>query len=210
MVQSSVEHLGPLNTMVANAGIVETRPILDITPEDYHRMFSVNLFAVHYCYAEATRQFLAQGPPSGLPPPTARAESNVPQPSAGVYKLIGGASTASYRPFPYIAHYCASKAAVRNLTQCFANEYARKGITANTYNPGIVGTTMWEKLDAAIGEYEGKQKGETVKEIVEGAVRIGRVSVPEDVSDCVHFLASKDSDYMTGQSIVCDGGMVFT
>lgn len=124
-------------------------------------------------------------------------------------KLLGAASVVAFRPFAMLSHYSASKWAVRGLTQSFAVEMAEHKITVNAYAPGIVGTAMWDLIDEKLGEKTGAKKGDTIKKYA-SLIALGRTSVPEDVSNTVSFLASKDSDYMTGQTIVVDGGVVFT
>lgn len=109
-----------------------------------------------------------------------------------------------------LSHYSASKFAVRGLTQAMAMEMAGHGITVNAYAPGVVGTAMLESIDEEIGKLTGAQKGETIKKYADEVIAMGRVSVPEDVSKVVSFLAGPDSDYMTGQTVVVDGGIVFT
>ena len=204
MIQSSVKELGPLSTMVANAGIVQVRPNLDLTDEDWERMFRVNVFGVNNCYVEAAKQMIKQGPPPSHPP-TEQGLGGVPMPSSGVYKLVGAASIVALKSFALMSHYSASKWAVRGLTQAMAMEMAPHGITVNAYAPGIVGTKMWELIDESIGAMKGAKRGETLKKYSDELIALGRTSVPEDVSNTVHFLASADSDYMTGQTLVCDG-----
>lgn len=69
---------------------------------------------------------------------------------------------------------------------------------------------MWELIDEKLGDRSGKQKGETIAKYVNDLIALQRVSVPEDVAKLVSFLASKDSDYVTGQCMVVDGGIIFT
>ena len=69
---------------------------------------------------------------------------------------------------------------------------------------------MWDLIDEELGKKKGAQKGETIKKYTDDLIALGRTSVPEDVASTVSFLASKDSDYMTGQTIVIDGGIIFT
>jgi NAD(P)-dependent dehydrogenase (short-subunit alcohol dehydrogenase family) len=107
-----------------------------------------------------------------------------------------------------LSHYSASKFAVRGFTQAFAMEMAQHKITVNGYAPGIVGTAMWDLIDEELGKTTGAKKGETIKKYSEDLIALGRTSVPEDVSKCVSYLASPDSDYMTGQTLVIDGGIV--
>lgn len=105
--------------MVANAGIAQVKPLLDLTEEDVERMFAVNVFGVHNCYSVAAKQMIRQGPMS-----------------SSIYKLIGCASIVAFKPFPLLSHYSASKWAVRGLTQAFAMEMAEHKITVNAYAPG--------------------------------------------------------------------------
>lgn len=189
LVQASVEELGPLSTMVANAGIAQVKGLLDLTEHDFRRMFEVNVYGVHNCYSTAAKQMISQG-------------------TGG--KIMGAASIVAFKPFALLSHYSASKWAVRGLTQAYAMELAEHKITVNAYAPGIVGTAMWDLIDEKLGEKTGAKKGDTIKKYTNELIALGRTSVPEDVSNTVSFLCSKDSDYMTGQTIVIDGGIIFT
>ncbi|RYO69438.1 hypothetical protein AA0113_g4090 [Alternaria arborescens] len=175
--------------MVANAGIAQVKALLDLTEQDLKRMFEVNVYGVYNCYATAAKQMIEQG-------------------SGG--KILGAASIVAFKPFALLSHYSASKWAVRGLTQAFAMEMAEHRITVNAYAPGIVGTAMWDLIDEKLGEKTGAKKGDTIKKYTNELIALGRTSVPEDVSSTVSFLCSKDSDYMTGQTIVIDGGIIFT
>jgi len=187
MVRRVAEDLGRLDVMVANAGIAQVKALLDVTPEDFDRMMSVNVRGVFLCYQAAARQMIGQG-------------------SGG--KIIGAASIAGHKGFALLGHYSATKFAVRGLTQAAAQEWAEHGITVNAYCPGIVDTSMWELIDAQIGEIQGLKKGEAMKQFSE-LIALGRVETAEDVAAFVSYLASKDSDYMTGQSVMIDGGILF-
>lgn len=89
-------------------------------------------------------------------------------------------------------------------------EMAAHNITVNAYAPGIVGTAMWDLIDEELGKTTGRQRGETIRKYTEELIALGRTSVPEDVSKVVGFLAGRDSDYVTGQTSVVDGGIIFT
>ncbi|KAK4915328.1 hypothetical protein LTR66_017094 [Elasticomyces elasticus] len=105
----------------------------------------------------------------------------------------------------------ASKWAVRGFTQVFAMEMAQHKINVNAYAPGIVGTAMWDLIDEKLGEQQGQQKGESVKKYSSELTAMGRVSTPDDVARVVGgFLCGKDSLFVTGQTIVVDGGIIFT
>ena len=196
MFEESANTLGPLTVMVANAGIHGVGAALDLSEKDVAQIMKVNFTGVWNCYTHAARQMIAQGP--------------VPEGSSG-YKLLAASSIAAYKPFPLLAHYCASKWAVRGLTQVFAIEMAPHKINVNCYAPGIVGTHMWEDIDKKLGDMQGRAKGETVQKFVTELTAMGRVSVPEDVANVVGgFLCGHDSGFVTGQNIVVDGGIVFS
>ncbi|KAJ4174192.1 hypothetical protein NW754_004607 [Fusarium falciforme] len=189
MVAASVRELGPLTTMVANAGIAQVKPILDVTTDDLRRMFDINVFGTFNCYSVAAKQMIKQGSPG---------------------KLIGAASIAAMKSFPMLSHYSASKFAVRGFTQAFAMEMAPHKITVNAYAPGIVGTAMWDLIDEELAKVHGAKKGDMIKKHSDDLISLGRTSVPEDVAKMVSFLSGPDSDYVTGQTLVVDGGIIFT
>lgn len=162
-------------------------------------MLAVNLTGVHNSYAEAARQMIDQG--------TCRPDAPG--------KLVGAASIVAYRPMELLGHYSATKWAVRGLTQAYAMELAGHDITANAYAPGIVGTAMWDKIDEGLAAKKGEgkgaaKKGDMMRKIVGERTLLRRVSVPEDVAKLVSFLASSDSDFVTGQTQIVDGGIAFT
>ena len=196
MIDKTVKELGPLTIMVANAGIAQVKAVLEISEDDVRKMFDVNFMGVWNCYTLAAKQMIAQGP--------------APESSTG-YKILGAASIVAFKPFPLLSHYSASKWAVRGFTQVFAMEMAKHKIQVNAYAPGIVGTAMWDLIDEKLGELEGRGKGETVTKYATDLTAMGRVSVPDDVAKVVGgFLAGPDSEFVTGQTVVVDGGIVFT
>jgi meso-butanediol dehydrogenase/(S,S)-butanediol dehydrogenase/diacetyl reductase len=184
LVADTVSALGSLDVMVANAGIAQTKPLLEVSPEEYDKVHAVNGRGVFLCYTEAARQMIAQ---------------------ANGGKIIGAASIAAHKGFALLGVYCSSKFAVRSLTQSAAQEWATYGITVNAYCPGIVDTAMWEKIDHDLGEINNVEEGESMKAMAAG-IALGRVSTGEDVAKLVSYLAGPDSDYMTGQSVLVDGG----
>jgi len=123
-------------------------------------------------------------------------------------KIISASSIAGHEGFPMLGVYSATKFAVRALTQAAAKEYASHGITVNAYCPGIVGTDMWVEIDRRFAELTGAPVGATYKKYVEG-IALGRAETPDDVAAFVSFLAGPDSDYMTGQAPLIDGGLVY-
>ncbi|KAJ8083374.1 hypothetical protein PM082_009246 [Marasmius tenuissimus] len=187
-VQKSVKALGPLNVMVANAGIVQIKPLMGATEEEIRQIFDVNVSGVVYSNIAAGRQFIRQG-------------------MGG--KIVNAASIASFKNIPPLGLYCSTKAAVRSLTQGFAQELGPHGVTVNAYAPGTIDTKMWEQIDAELANMTGLRPGEVFKS-KEAETSLGRNGTPEDVARLVSFLAGPESDYITGQTMIVDGGMFFS
>ena len=188
MVDRVATELGSVDVMVANAGIAQVKTLLEVTTEDLQRIFEVNVFGVVYCMQAAAERMIAQG-------------------TGG--KIISAASIAAHSGFGFLGHYSATKFAVRALTQAAAKELAQHKITVNAYCPGIVGTDMWDLIDEKMGPYLGNERGETLAQYTK-LITLGRVQTPDDVASFVSYLASSDSDYMTGQSVMIDGGIVMS
>ena len=188
IIAEGTKALGNLSVLIANAGIAQVDEILDVKPDDLDRIIDVNIKGVYYCYQEAARQFIAQG-------------------TGG--KIIAAASIVAFRPFPVLASYSATKWAVRGLTQAAAMEFAKYNITVNAYAPGVVGTAMWDLIDERLTEREGKPRGSALQAQVDN-ILAGRVSEPADVAKLVSYLSGPDSDHMTGQTVLIDGGINFS
>ncbi len=187
-VAAHVDRFGGLDVMVANAGIAVTAPLLETTAEQWQHTFDVNVLGVVHCYQAAARQMIAQG-------------------RGG--RLIGAASVASHRGGKWQAAYSASKFAVRGLSQSVAQDLAEHGITVNVYSPGVVHTPMWDSIDDALTTRRQTEPGSALAGMV-AAIPLGRLETPADVAGVVSFLASPDSAYVTGQSLVVDGGIWFS
>ena len=187
-VAEHVAHFGGLDVMVANAGIAVTAPLLETTGEQWQLTMDVNAKGVLHCYQAAARQMIAQG-------------------RGG--RLIAAASVAAHRGGKWQGAYSASKFAVRGLSQSVAQELAPYQITVNVYSPGVVHTPMWEGIDAEMTKRRGTELGSEMAGMVAG-IPLGRLETPADVAGVVSFLASPDAGYITGQSIVVDGGMWFS
>ncbi|HEY6682301.1 MAG TPA: SDR family oxidoreductase [Propionibacteriaceae bacterium] len=187
-VAAHVGHFGGLDVMVANAGIAVTAPLLEITAKQWQLTMDVNVKGVLHCYQSAARQMITQG-------------------RGG--RLIGAASVAAHRGGKWQSAYSASKFAVRGMSQSVAQELAEHQITVNVYSPGVVHTPMWEGIDAEMSRRRGTELGSEMAGMVAG-IPLGRLEQPTDVAGVVAFLASPEAAYITGQSIVVDGGMWFS
>jgi meso-butanediol dehydrogenase/(S,S)-butanediol dehydrogenase/diacetyl reductase len=193
MIDAAYQRWGRLDVLFNNAGIASARPMFDITEDEWDRMLSVNLKAVFFVLQAAARRMRQQSTISG---------------SELRGKLIQTASIAAFRGGQnYMVHYSASKAGVVSVTRTAANVLAGDRITSNCICPGVVETPMWTRIDADWAEIEGLQIGEAWKRRI-APIPLGRPEKPDDVAGVVSFLSSRDSDYMTGQAVIVDGGLV--
>jgi len=193
IVDEPYRRWGRLDVLFNNAGVIRLQPMLDVTEEEWDRVMAVNLRAVFFVLQAASRRMLQQGL---IPGSELRG------------KLIQTASIASYRGGNHLmTPYSASKAGVVSLTRSAAQALAGERITSNCVCPGAVETAMWEQIDKEWGALEGWGPGEAWKKRIRG-IPLGRPERAEDVANVVAFLAGPDSDYMTGQAINVDGGLV--
>ena len=109
---------------------------------------------------------------------------------------------------PNLTVYGGTKFAVRGITQTLARDLADSGITVNAYAPGIVKTPMMFDIAHEVGKNAGKDDEWGMQTFAKD-ITLKRLSEPEDVAAAVSFLAGPDSDYITGQTIIVDGGMQF-
>lgn len=186
LVQATVAHYGRVDAIVANAGVLSIRPILEMTAAEWDRVFAVNTRGVFLCFQAAARQMVAQG-------------------TGG--RLIATASISAKMGTPFQAHYQASKAALLGLVRSAAWEFGPHGITVNAFCPGNVDSPMWGIIDRDRGALLGKAPGELFKEVA-GRSPLGRTQVPTDIPPLVSFLVSDGSGAITGQAINVDNGVV--
>ena len=181
------DKLGSFDVMVNNAGIAQVAPLLDVTPEQVDRILRINVQGVLWGIQAAATQLKARKRRG---------------------KIINACSIAGHEGYALLGVYSATKFAVRALTQAAAKELASEGITVNAYCPGVVGTDMWVEIDKRMAEVTGAAIGATYEKFV-GGIALGRAETPDDVASFVSYLAGPDSDYMTGQAPMIDGGLVY-
>lgn len=187
MIAATATAFGGIDVVFNNAGISQTCPFLDVTEEDFDRIMAVNGRGVLIGTQEAARQMIAQG-------------------TSG--KIVNTASIAAKQGYPLFAHYCASKFAVAALTQAAARALAEHRITVNCFGPGVVRTELWEQLDREFIERGLTEKPDDAINAFSETILMGRYAAPKDITGVTTFLASPASDYMTGQTVMIDGGMV--
>ncbi len=196
-VALAVEHFGRLDVMICNAGISQVKPLLSLEASDWQRMLDVNVTGTFLTLREAARQMQTQVP---LAPG---------RPRGKIITLASIAGRSGAGPIAsVIAPYRASKAAVISLTQSAAFTLA-PDINVNALCPGLVETDMWQQMDRDWTSLQGLPQGEAWRQRVSG-VPLGRAQTPEDVANLALYLASEAADYITGQSINIDGGLMMS
>ena len=186
MIARTVERFGRLDVKFNNAGVNKPMNFLDVTEENWNFIMGINGLGCLIGMQEAARQMIAQG---------------------GGGKIVNTASIASRQGFDNVAPYCASKWAVVSLTQSGARDLAKHDITVTGFAPGVVATEMWEQVDRDLMEIGAAERPGQAMEEFSSEILKGRVARPEDITGTTTFLASRDSDYMTGQIVMIDGGM---
>ena len=181
-VEATAEAFGSINIMLNNAGVNTPLMFLDITEENWHQIMDINALGTLIGMQEAAKQMIKQGKQS--------------EP----YKIINVGSILSRQAFDDVVPYACSKHAVLAMINGGAKALAAENITVNGYGPGVVRTELWEQLDkdlVAIGKFE--KEGQSMDQLAEDMILMKRYSYPEDVVGTASFLASGESDYMTGQ-----------
>lgn len=186
-VEKTVEIFGDLNVVVNNAGLGPVTPIEDITYEQYRQVYDVNVGGTYWGIQAAVKAFKQLG-------------------HGG--KIINASSQAGQVGNPGLAVYGGTKFAVRGITQTAARDLAPLDITVNAFCPGIVKTPMMMNIAQKTADEAGKSFEWGMEQFAQN-ITLQRLSEPEDVASCVSYLAGPDSNYMTGQALIIDGGMVF-
>jgi 3-oxoacyl-[acyl-carrier protein] reductase len=177
LVKKTIERFGKVDILVNNAGICQFRSFLELTEEDWDRTLDVNLKGYFLCAQAAAKEMVKK--------------------KRG--KIINIASIAAGQVgigFPALAHYSASKGGIIALTETLAVELAPYNIRVNAIAPGMIETPMIAPVKKSPG-----QEKEVLKRIP-----LGRTGTPEEVSNLVLFLASDASSYITGSTVIIDGG----
>jgi meso-butanediol dehydrogenase/(S,S)-butanediol dehydrogenase/diacetyl reductase len=181
-----MDQVGRLDVLFNNAGFNRPMHLLDVTEDNWHSIMDVNALGTLIGIQEGARRM-------------------IPNRSG---KIVNTSSIAGRQGYPSFAPYCASKFAVNALTQAAARALAEHDITCNAFAPGVVDTPLWTQLDADLLEIgDAERPGQAMADFSAGILR-GRPATPEDILGTALFLASADSDYVTGQVVMVDGGMV--
>jgi NAD(P)-dependent dehydrogenase (short-subunit alcohol dehydrogenase family) len=177
---------GKIDILVNNAGVCKRNYLADLTEEEWDWHFDINVKAMFFLSKSVVVGMVEKGLKGRI--------IN----TASVMAKIGEAGFAAYT---------ATKHAILGFGRCLAFEMAPHGIRVNAVCPGIVDTDMERQIDVEIAKEEGKSPAE-VKKRYEALIPLGRYARPTDIARMALFLASEDSDYLTGQAINVCGGMV--
>ena len=174
MIQYALAELTEVHVLVNNAGIFRQCSLLDLSEQDFDEVLAVNLKSVLFGIQAIAPHMIARGSGS----------------------IVNIASIAATLASPGTVSYCASKAAVVQLTTAAAVELAPYGIRVNAVGPGTIRTEM------AVGAYGDAKANQTML----SRVPMGRSGEPSEIAGVVSFLAGPDSSYMTGKVLYVDGG----
>jgi len=187
MIRKAVESFGELNVIFNNAGMNRPRGFMDVDEENFEQIVRVNTWGVIVCTQEAAKQMIAQG-------------------SGG--KIVNTGSIASRQGFWDFVPYCVAKFGTLAVTQATARGLIEHGITVNAFAPGVVDTPMWVGLNEDIRAIHAQPEDANPMTDFATGTLIGRPASPEELAPFLVYLASPESDYMTGQMYMVDGGQV--
>lgn len=183
MFEQAIAHFGTIDILVNNAGLQKDARFHEMTLAQWQLVIDVNLTGQFLCAREAIKEFLKRGV--------------VAERSAACGKIICMSSVHEMIPWAGHANYASSKGAIKMLMQTLAQEYGSSKIRVNSICPGAIKTPI---NTAAWSTPEAYNSLMTL-------VPYNRIGVPDDIGKLAVFLASDDSDYITGASIFIDGGM---
>jgi len=181
MVARAHDSFGGVDVLVANAGIQKDAAFTDLSVKDWEAVLSVNLTGAFLSMQEAVRQFRAQG---------RRA-------SPALGRIVAVSSVHDVIPWAMRANYAAAKGGLAMLVKTAAQELAAERIRVNAVSPGAIATAINEE------SWRDEESAEALRSLIP----YGRIGDVSDVAEAVAWLASDASDYVTGHSIVVDGGM---
>ncbi|QFQ86680.1 L-iditol 2-dehydrogenase [Paracoccus kondratievae] len=179
---------GVVDLLFNNAAIFDLAPVTEANEEMFDRLFSVNVRGMFFTMQAVLTRMVQAGVRGAV---------------------VNVASQAGRRGEPLVAHYCASKAAVISYTQSAGLAMAPHGIRVNAVAPGITDTPMWQTVDRLYAQSMGVPAGEPTRQFI-GAVPMGRMGQPQDLTGAAVFLASNDAAFITCQTLNVDGGTVMS
>lgn len=187
MIDVAVDAFGELNVIFNNAGMNRPRGFMEVDEANFEEIVRVNAWGVVVCTQEAARQMIAQG-------------------RGG--KIVNTGSIAGRQGYWDFVPYCVAKFGVLAITQATARGLVEHGITVNAFAPGVVDTPMWVGLNEDIRAIHDQPVDANPMRDFAGNTLIGRPAAPAELAPFLVYLASPESDYLTGQMYMVDGGQV--
>jgi NAD(P)-dependent dehydrogenase (short-subunit alcohol dehydrogenase family) len=178
MIERAVAEMGRIDVLCNNAGIGSTTDVVDCEPDDWDRVMMVNVRSVFLGCKYAIPHMVRQGRGA----------------------IVNTASVAGMVGVPKRASYCASKGAVIALTRQVAMDFVKQGVRVNCVCPGTVDSPWVERLLAGVDDKAAARAA------LEARQPMGRLGTPEEVAAAALYLASDDAAFVTGTSLVLDGG----
>jgi len=183
MFQDVIKQFGTVDILVNNAGVQRDAPFTEMTLEQWQTVIDINLTGQFLCAREAIKEFLRR--------------DIDPKKSVARGKIIHTSSVHQIIPWAGHANYASSKGAIHMLMQTLAQEYGAQKIRVNSICPGAIQTPINTNAWSTTKAYNDLMT----------LIPYNRIGKPEDIGKLAVFLASDDSDYITGASIFIDGGM---
>ncbi len=183
MFEQAIEELGGLEILVNNAGLQKDAALVDMSLQDWDTVIRVNLTGQFLCAREAAREFIRRGVTPSL--------------SSSAGKIICVSSVHDLIPWAGHANYAASKGGVMMLMKTMAQELAAHKVRVNSISPGAIKTPI---------NHSAWSTAEKEAELLQ-LIPYGRIGVTHDVARAAVWLASDESDYVTGATLYVDGGM---
>jgi NAD(P)-dependent dehydrogenase (short-subunit alcohol dehydrogenase family) len=180
-IEQITRDLGGIDVVHSNAGRLSAGGVLEVPLAEWKRIFAVNVTAM-FLVARAVIPVMRAG---------------------GGGAIVTTGSISGMLGEPALAAYTASKAAVVNLTRSLAIDFARDGIRVNCVCPGWVDTGFNDP------QFEhDAMSARDIEELIDRTVPMGRQGLPEEMAAAVAFFASADASYITGQTLLVDGGLL--
>ncbi len=179
LIAESIEHFGTIDILVNNAGIEKHADFWDVTEQDFDAVMNINFKGVFFATQFFVKHQIDRDKQNG--------------------RIINISSVHEDLPFPHFTSYCASKGALKMMMRNLSVELGGLGITINNVAPGAIETAINKQLLNNPAQLQPLLKN----------IPLGRLGQPDDIAAVVAFLASDDARYITGSTVVVDGGLLW-